>query len=120
MINQNPFEVIEEIYEEHYTYLRNFLIGLTKSYDVADDIIQELFAKILTDPSRVQQVTYMKSWLVKAANSLIMALNGCLFPLEPSYYFTSYFLLFTFTTGNCLLMQPLNISKALLSCSISQ
>ncbi|MCL1702928.1 hypothetical protein MWJ95_21190 [Lysinibacillus sp. Bpr_S20] len=23
MINQNPFEVIEEIYEEHYTYLRN-------------------------------------------------------------------------------------------------
>ncbi|WP_068985935.1 MULTISPECIES: RNA polymerase sigma factor [Lysinibacillus] len=72
MINQNPFEVIEKIYEEHYTYLRNFLIGLTKSYDVADDIIQELFAKILTDPSRVQQVTYMKSWLVKAAKNTLL------------------------------------------------
>ena len=56
MINQNPFEVIEEIYGEHYTYLRNFLIGLTKSYDVADDIIQELFAKILTDPLKIQEL----------------------------------------------------------------
>lgn len=53
MINQNLFEVIEEIYEEHYTYLRNFLIGLTTNYDVADDIIQELFAKILTDPLKI-------------------------------------------------------------------
>lgn len=72
MINQNPFEVIKELYEEHYKYLQSFLIGLTKSYDVADDIIQELFAKILTDPSRVQQVTHMKSWLVKAAKNTLL------------------------------------------------
>jgi RNA polymerase sigma-70 factor (ECF subfamily) len=72
MINQNPFEVIQELYKEHYTYLHNFLIGLTKDNDLADDIIQELFAKILIDPSRVQQVTHMKSWLVKAAKNTLL------------------------------------------------
>ncbi|UOR11116.1 hypothetical protein [Halobacillus amylolyticus] len=30
----NPLELIEEIYKEHYVYLRNFLIGLTKSDEV--------------------------------------------------------------------------------------
>ncbi|MFD2925280.1 hypothetical protein [Halobacillus naozhouensis] len=36
----NPLELIEEIYKKHYVYLRNFLIGLTKNDEVADDIIQ--------------------------------------------------------------------------------
>ncbi|WP_165602809.1 hypothetical protein [Lederbergia galactosidilytica] len=26
MLNQNPFEVIEGLYKEHYSYLRNLLI----------------------------------------------------------------------------------------------
>lgn len=72
MINQNPFGAIEELYKEHYTYLRNFLLGLTKSGEIADDIIQDLFAKILTDPSKVQQVTHIKSWLVKAAKNTLL------------------------------------------------
>ncbi|MGM9986218.1 MAG: RNA polymerase sigma factor [Bacillaceae bacterium] len=72
MAKINLFEVIEEIYKEHYVYLKNILIGLTKNDEVADDIIQELFAKILKNPSMILEVTYMKSWLVKAARNTLL------------------------------------------------
>lgn len=68
----NPLELIEEIYKEHYVYLRNFLRGLTKNDDFADDIIQELFAKILVKPSSILDVTYMKSWLVKGVKNTLL------------------------------------------------
>lgn len=69
---KNPLEIIEEVYNEHYLYLRNFLIGLTKSDELADDIIQELFAKILVTPTRILKVNYMKSWLVKSAKNTLI------------------------------------------------
>lgn len=72
MSNINPLERIEEIYNDHYVYLRNFLIGLTKSDEITDDIIQELFAKILMSPTRVFKVTYVKSWLVKGAKNTLL------------------------------------------------
>lgn len=72
MAKINPLEVIEEIYKEHYVYLKNILIGLTKNVEIADDIIQELFAKILMNPSMILEVTYMKSWLVKAAKNILL------------------------------------------------
>lgn len=72
MSKVNPLELIEQIYNEHYVYLRNFLIGLTKDDEIADEIIQELFSKILITPSRVLNVTYMKSWLVKGAKNTLL------------------------------------------------
>ncbi|WP_245698248.1 RNA polymerase sigma factor [Sporosarcina ureilytica] len=72
MSKNNPFYLIEEIYNEHYRYLKNFLIGLTKSDEIADDIIQELFAKILMTPTRILEVNYMKSWLVKCAKNTLI------------------------------------------------
>lgn len=69
---KNPLDIIEEIYNEHYAYLRNFLIGLTKSDEIADDIIQELFSKILVQPKRILQVRYIKSWLVKSAKNTLI------------------------------------------------
>lgn len=68
----NPLVLIEEIYNEHYAYLRNFLIGITKSDELADDIIQELFTKILVNPTRVLKVNYMKSWLAKGAKNTLL------------------------------------------------
>lgn len=72
MSKNNPLELIEEIYYEHYRYLRNFLMGLTKSDEIADDIIQELFAKILVTPTKILEVNYMKSWLVKSAKNTLI------------------------------------------------
>ncbi|WP_077604949.1 RNA polymerase sigma factor [Oceanobacillus sojae] len=68
----NPLEMIEEIYNEHYAYLKNFLIGLTKSDEIADDIIQELFSKILINPTSVYKVDYMKSWLTRGAKNTLL------------------------------------------------
>ncbi|MEO4052414.1 RNA polymerase sigma factor [Solibacillus sp. CAU 1738] len=72
MSKNNPLELIEEVYNEHYRYLRNLLIGLTKSNEIADDIIQELFAKILVTPTSILKVNYMKSWLVKSAKNTLI------------------------------------------------
>lgn len=72
MSKKNPLELIEEVYNEHYRYLRHFLIGLTKSDELADDIIQELFAKILMMPTRILKVNYMKSWLIKSAKNTLI------------------------------------------------
>lgn len=72
MPKNNPLELIEEVYNEHYCYLRNFLIGLTKSNEIADDIIQELFSKILVTPSSILKVNSMKSWLVKSAKNTLI------------------------------------------------
>lgn len=65
-------ELIEEVYNEHYHYLRHFLIGLTKNEELADDIIQDLFAKILLTPNRILKVNYMKSWLIKSAKNTLI------------------------------------------------
>ena len=72
MSKMNPLERIEEIYNEHYVYLKNFLISLTRDGEVADDIIQEFFSKILMNPSSVANVTYMKSWLVKGVKNTLI------------------------------------------------
>ncbi|MFA1819310.1 RNA polymerase sigma factor [Virgibacillus oceani] len=47
-------------------------MGLTKNDEVGDDIIQELFAKILVNPSSILEVTYMKSWLVRGAKNTLL------------------------------------------------
>jgi len=68
----NPLVLIEEIYNEHYAYLRNFLIGLTKSDVIADDIIQDFFTKILVSPSIVTEVKYMRSWLITGVKNTLL------------------------------------------------
>lgn len=72
MSNMNPLVLIEEIYNEHYVYLRNFLIGLTKSDVIADDIIQDFFTKILVSPSVVTEVTYIRSWLITGVKNTML------------------------------------------------
>lgn len=72
MSKLNPLVLIEEIYNEHYAYLRNFLIGLTKSDVIADDIIQDFFTKILVSPSVVTEVKYMRSWLITGVKNTLL------------------------------------------------
>lgn len=72
MSKMNPLVLIEEIYNEHYAYLRNFLIGLTKSDVIADDIIQDFFTKILVSPSVVTEVNYMRSWLITGVKNTLL------------------------------------------------
>ena len=69
MSKMNPLVLIEEIYNEHYAYLRNFLIGLTKSDVIADDIIQDFFTKILVS---LTEVKYMRSWLITGVKNTLL------------------------------------------------
>lgn len=72
MADKSPLETVGDLYEEHYRYLRHFLIGLTKNNETADDIIQELFSRILTNPESVLNVSYSKSWLIKGAKNTLL------------------------------------------------
>ena len=72
MKNIDSFKVIEDLYKEHYVYLKRMLFRLTKSEELCDDIIQDVFAKILKNPSMILEVTYMKSWLVKATKNTLL------------------------------------------------
>ena len=72
MTNIDSFKVIEDLYKEHHVYLKRILFSLTKSEELCDDIIQDVFAKILKNPSMILEVTYMKSWLVKAAKNTLL------------------------------------------------
>ncbi|MBT2218604.1 RNA polymerase sigma factor [Virgibacillus dakarensis] len=72
MAKLRPFQYVERIYEEHYYDLRRYLTKMTYSQEEADDIIQELFTKIITKPSIIKDVRSIKGWLkVAARNTLI-------------------------------------------------
>lgn len=72
MNENNPIQYVEKLYIEHYPYLRNFLIGMTKSGEIADDIIQEAFSKILTEPKQLQNITYVRSWLITVTRNTLL------------------------------------------------
>lgn len=74
-IKNKPFAIIEEMYNENYSYLRNYLIGLTRSHEEADDVIQELFSKILRNPHWVLEVAHTRGWLVKSARNTLLDLH---------------------------------------------
>ncbi|MCA1012817.1 RNA polymerase sigma factor [Halobacillus halophilus] len=71
MANFKPFRYVEDIYEAYYFELKRYLAKMS-SPEEADDIIQELFTKIITNPSIVEDVRSIKGWLkVAARNTLI-------------------------------------------------
>ncbi|UOQ84321.1 RNA polymerase sigma factor [Gracilibacillus salinarum] len=53
-------------------FLRNFLIGLTKNENEAEDILQDLFTRILFNPENMFKVTYTRSWLLTCAKNAFL------------------------------------------------
>lgn len=72
IIKKQPLDIIENMYTDHYIYLRNYLLGLTKSHQEADDVIQELFSKILRNPPKVLEVEHVQGWLLKSARNTLL------------------------------------------------
>ncbi|MCP3033137.1 RNA polymerase sigma factor [Halobacillus sp. A1] len=72
MANLKPFQYIESIYEDHYYDLRRYLARMSGSQQEADDVIQELFTKIITKPSIIADVHSIKGWLKVAARNTLM------------------------------------------------
>lgn len=71
-MKNKPLELIEQMYNTHYSYLRNYLIGFTRSHEEADDVIQELFSKILRNPESVLEIENIRGWLVTSARNTFL------------------------------------------------
>ncbi|SFL72626.1 RNA polymerase sigma-70 factor, ECF subfamily [Gracilibacillus orientalis] len=65
----DTFQRIEDIYKENYWYLKKILITLTKDEFISEDIIQEVFSKLLKNPEQIKEINYLKSWLGKSAKN---------------------------------------------------
>lgn len=69
---ESPIEVIEDIYNNYYQYLLNFLLSLTTDKRLAEDIIQEVFSKMLLQPEKVLNINNVKSFLVRSAKNQLI------------------------------------------------
>jgi RNA polymerase sigma-70 factor (ECF subfamily) len=69
---ESPFEAIERIYHEHYPYLLNFLLSFTSDKQLAEDIIQDVFSKMLLQPDKIVTIANFKSFLVRSAKNQLI------------------------------------------------
>src|SRR5690625_1033200 len=74
-MNNKPLKIIEQMYNAHYSYLRNYLIGFTRSDGEADDVIQELFSNIIKNPEGIVGVENIREWLVVSARNIFLYLS---------------------------------------------
>lgn len=61
---KDTFSLIEKEYTMNYSYLKNFLVKLTNDQNLAEDVVQEVFSRLLKEPEKILEVQYIKSWLV--------------------------------------------------------
>lgn len=59
-------EQVRHAYEEHSVGVRLFLVGVLRDSSLADDILQVVFAKLLTHGQRVRRET-VRGWLFQVA-----------------------------------------------------
>lgn len=52
--------------------VKRFILSKTKDESITDDLLQEVFIKIHTKVSKVENVTKIKSWIFSVANNTVM------------------------------------------------
>ena len=65
---------VEQLYSEHSSAIRAFLIGLLRSSELADEVQQSVFAKALESGHTVQPERF-RGWLFRVANNEAMLLK---------------------------------------------
>ncbi|REJ16310.1 MAG: hypothetical protein C6W57_09385 [Caldibacillus debilis] len=70
--NENPMEVIEDLYNTHYRYMLNFLLRLTPDRQLAEDIVQEVFSNLLTHPETMLKIRNIQSFLITSARNRLI------------------------------------------------
>lgn len=71
-MKNNIFRMIEDEYKMNYSYLKNFLLKLTRDENLSEDIVQEVFTKLINDPEKLLEIKYTKSWLVSVAKNTLI------------------------------------------------
>ena len=59
-----------DIYDQHYSQVRNFILIMVKDAWVADDLIQETFIKVQKSFHQLEDVSKISSWIVRIAYNL--------------------------------------------------
>jgi RNA polymerase sigma-70 factor (ECF subfamily) len=65
----------DEVYDAHRGRLYTFLVRLSRSRDVADELIEELWLRLVTHAARLRPDTRVGAWLFAVARNLY--LNYC-------------------------------------------
>lgn len=66
------FSIIEDEYIKNYRYLRSILLKMCSDERLVEDIIQELFSKVLADPDMISKVYNLRAWMAKSAKNLLI------------------------------------------------
>ncbi|PFG05289.1 RNA polymerase sigma factor [Bacillus sp. es.034] len=69
---KDTFSLIEKEYTMNYSYLKNFLVKLTNDQNLAEDVVQEVFSRLLKEPEKILEVQYIKSWLVSVSKNILI------------------------------------------------
>ncbi len=59
-----------EIYDQHYSRVRKFILALVKDEWAADDIIQETFLKVQQNIESLRDPSRLSSWIFRIAHNL--------------------------------------------------
>lgn len=59
-----------EIYDQHYSRVRKFILALVRDEWVADDIIQETFLKVQQNIESLRDLSRLSSWIFRIAHNL--------------------------------------------------
>lgn len=80
---QERMEIIANIYQENYAYLYRCLARLTKDNQLVEDIIQDVFAKLIKKSELVLDLRYVRSFLITSARNQLIDYHR---KLKPALY----------------------------------
>lgn len=65
-------ETIEKVFKENYEHLLHVLSYLTKDKQLAEDIVQDVFERLLINADRMDDVQSIKNYLVKSVRNRLI------------------------------------------------
>jgi len=60
------------VYDEHASSLFRFILSLTRCAISTEDIIQELFCRLAANPTRLDKVSNLRSYLFRSAHRIVI------------------------------------------------
>ena len=63
---------VNDIWEEFANVLRGFIIGQVRNETVADDILQEVFVKIIKNIDKLRDKTKLRAWLYQITRNAVI------------------------------------------------
>ena len=59
----------EQLYSKYFSDVYKFILSMCKNQEIADDIVQETFFKVLKNNNKIDNVNNIKTWLCQIAKN---------------------------------------------------